>query len=110
VSDILEAVKDPALRARLSEIQKRLWEGMARIDSHHRLLGRPVVYHVIAGQTFEIVFNEVPSIEESEVLGVKQLIGEQCYCRVTPRTSETLTVRFVIPLKGREASGHGAPA
>jgi hypothetical protein len=71
---------------------------MAGVDAHHRLLGRPVVYHVIAGQTFEVVFGEVPSIEESEMLGVKQLIGEECYCRVTPRTAETLTVRFVVPL------------
>ncbi len=98
MSDVLEAVKDPHLRARLSEIQQRLRTGMAGVDAHHRLLGRPVVYHVIAGQTFEVVFGEVPSIEESEMLGVKQLIGEECYCRVTPRTAETLTVRFVVPL------------
>lgn len=107
MSDILEAVQDPMLRARLIEIQNRLREGMQRVDAHHRLLGKPVVYHVIAGQTFEIVFNEVPSIEESEVLGVKRLIGEECYCRVTPRTSETLTVRFVIPLTGGERSTKG---
>ena len=108
MSDILEAVQDPALRARLSEIQERLQSGMAGVDSHHRLLGRPATYHVISGQTFEIVFREVPSIEESEMLGVKRLIGEECYCRVTPRTAETLTVRFVVPLTGTErtATGH----
>ncbi len=102
MSDELEVVKDPLLRTRLTEIQTRLSEGMARVDAHHRLVGRPVAYHVIAGQTFEIVFSEVPSIDESEVLGVKGLIGEECYCSVTPRTAETLTVRFVIPLTGPE--------
>jgi hypothetical protein len=107
MSDVLDAVKDPAMRARLSEIQKRLQQGIPGVDAHHRLLGKPVVYHVIAGQTFEIVFSEVPSIDESEVLGVKQLIGEECYCRVTPRTAETLTVRFIMPLTGpdRRTSG-----
>lgn len=108
MSDVLEGVQDPVLRARLSEIQQRLQRGIAGVDSHHRLLGRPVAYHVIAGQTFEIVFSEVPSIEESEMLGVKQLIGEECYCCVTPRTAETLTVRFVVPLTSgeRTATGH----
>jgi len=85
---------------RLDEIQARLHEGLARVDPHQRLLGRPVSYQLIAGQTFEIVYRDVPRIDEAEVLGVKRLIGEQCFCSVTPQTAETLTVRFVVPLQG----------
>jgi len=98
VSESIAAVTDPVLRARLAEIQQRLQLGMAAVDTHHRLVGRPVVYRVIAGQTFEIEFKEVPSIDESEVMGVKRLIGEKCFCRVSPQTAENLTVRFVVPL------------
>lgn len=97
--DVPDAVVDPALRARLAEIQDCLGRRLDEIDPHHRLAGRPVSYHVIAGQTIEIVYRDVPSIDESEVLGIKRLIGRECYCRVTPQTSETLCVRFVIPLK-----------
>jgi len=91
-------VKDPALRERLSEIQARLAAGLVRIDPHHRLVGRPVTYQVIAGQTFEITYRDVARIEEAELMGVKKLIGQQCFCSVTPQTAETLTVRFVVPL------------
>jgi len=93
-------VTDPALRERLSEIQKRLGDSLARIDPHRRLAGRPVVYQVIAGQTLEITYRDVPRIDEAELMGVKRLIGEQCVCSITPQTAETLTVRFVVPLKG----------
>ena len=55
---------------------------------------------LIAGQTLELVFSEVPKIDEAEVLGVKRLIGQACYCSVTPATAETLTVKFVVPLSG----------
>ncbi len=93
-----ETVTDPALRRRLTQIQERLANELAKVDPHRRLLGRPVSYKVIAGQTFEISYREVPRIDEAEVLGVKRLIGEQCFCTVTPATAETLTVKFVVPL------------
>lgn len=97
MSDI---VSDARFRDRLSEIQARLQEGLAKVDPHHRLLGKPVTHRVVAGQTFVIEYREVPRIDESEVLGVKRLIGQDCHCQVTPQTAETLTVRFVIPLTG----------
>ncbi len=93
-------VTDPALREQLNGIQERLAAGLAKVDPHHRLLGRPVAYQVIAGQTFEITYRDVARIEEAELLGVKKLIGERCFCSVTPQTAETLTVRFVVPLRG----------
>ncbi len=96
--DTPDAVTDPALRARLNEIQERLATGLTNVDPHRRLTGRPVQYRIISGQTFEVVYREVPSIDDAEVLGVKRLIGHDCYCRVTPQTAETLTVRFVVPL------------
>ncbi len=94
-----DTVTDPVLRARLGEIQGRLRDRLSMVDPHQRLSGRPVTFHVIGGETIEIVYRDVPSIDESEVLGIKRLIGESCHCRVTPQTAETLTVRFVIPLK-----------
>jgi hypothetical protein len=69
------------------------------VDPHRRLVG-PVSYNVISGQTVEAVYREVPRIDEAVLLGVKRLIGEKCYCSVTPGTAKTLTVRFVVPLKG----------
>jgi hypothetical protein len=92
-------VTDPVLRERLLEIQRRLASDLVGVDPHHRLVGRPVTYNVISGQTFEVVYKDVARIDEAEVLGVKRLIGEQCFCSVIPQTAETLTVRFVIPLK-----------
>jgi hypothetical protein len=92
-------VSDPVLRERLTEIQRRLSEGLARVDPHHRLVGRPVAYQIIAGQTFEIVYRDVARVDEAELLGVKRLIGDQCFCTVIPQTAETLLVRFVVPLK-----------
>lgn len=92
-------VTDPELRARLKGIQNRLAQGLEHVDPHHRLLGRPVSYQVIAGQTFEIVFRDVMRIDESEILGVIRLIGSECHCSVTPQTAETLTVHFVVPLR-----------
>jgi len=101
VADVPDTVTDPVLRARLNEIQQRLHEGLSRVDVHHRLVGKPADFRVISGQTFEIVFKEVPSIDEAEIMGVKQLIGEKCYCHVFPQTAETLAVRFVLPLRRR---------
>jgi hypothetical protein len=94
-----EGVTDPVLRERLSSLCDRLTRGLEHVDPHHRLRGRPVSFRVIAGQTFEITFRDVARIDESEVLGVKRLIGDACHCSVTPQTAETLTVRFVVPLR-----------
>lgn len=96
-----EPVTDPVLRERLTQIRDRLRDGLPTVDPHHRLRDRPVSFKVIAGQTLEIVYRDVPRIDESEVLGVKHLIGETCFCSVLPRTAETLTVRFVVPLSER---------
>jgi len=90
----------PLLSAeQLSDIRHRLVDGLATIDPHHRLLGRPVSYRVLDGEVFEITFRDVSGIAEAEVLGVKKLIGAQCYCTVAPQTAESVTVRFVVPLK-----------
>src|SRR2546430_1772875 len=83
----------------LSDIRDVLVDGLAKIDPHHRLLGRPVSYRVLDGEVFEITFRDVSGIAEAEVLGVKKLIGAQCYCSVAPQTAESVTVRFVVPLK-----------
>jgi len=83
----------------LSDIRHRLADGLAKIDPHHRLLGRPVSYRVLDGEVFEITFRDVTGIAEAEVLGVKKLIGANCYCTVAPQTAESVTVRFVVPLK-----------
>ncbi len=96
-----ETVTDLTLRTRLTDVQRRLTEKLHTVDPHQRLAGRPVSYRVISGQTFEIVFTEVPSIDEADVTGVKRLIGGECFCSVTPHTAETVLVRFVVPLKGR---------
>lgn len=103
-----DAVTDPQLRARVNQIQQRLAASLESVDPHRRLTGRPVSYRVTSGQTLEILYKEVPSIDEAAVLGVKRLIGEECFCSVGPQTAETLTVRFVVPLRGRrETAGDG---
>jgi hypothetical protein len=84
---------------RITEVQRHLAQGLDRIDPHHRLVGRPVSYRVIDGETLEITFRDVAGIAEAEVLGVKQILGRDCYCTVAPQTAESVTVRFVIPLK-----------
>lgn len=83
----------------INDIQRRLADGLAGIDPHHRLLGRPVTYRVIDGQTLEITYRDVPGIAEAEVLGVKRVIGRECFCTVSPQTAESVTVRFVVPIK-----------
>ncbi len=87
------------LRATVDAIRKALDESLARIDPHHRLLGRPVTYRILDGATLEITYRDVAGIAETEVLGVKRLIGRECYCTVGPQTAETLTVRFVVSLR-----------
>jgi hypothetical protein len=84
--------------ARIAAIQRQLGESLARIDPHHRLLGRPTSYRVVDGHTLEITFRDVAGIAEAEVLGVKRLLGAECYCTVSPQTAEHVIVRFVVPL------------
>jgi hypothetical protein len=83
----------------INDIQRRLADGLAGIDPHHRLLGRPVTYRVIDGQALEITYRDVAGIAEAEVLGVKRVIGRECFCTVSPQTAESVTVRFVVPFK-----------
>ena len=83
----------------INELRRKLADGLAKIDPHHRLLGRPVSYRVVDGQMLEITFRDVAGIAEAEVLGVKRIIGEDCFCTVSPQTAEQLIVRFVVPLK-----------
>jgi hypothetical protein len=80
-------------------LQRRLADGLAQIDPHHRLLGRPVSYRVIDGRALEITYRDVAGIADAEVLGVKRLIGQDCSCSVSPQTAEQIIVRFVVPLK-----------
>jgi len=82
----------------INELRRKLAEGLAKIDPHHRLLGRPVTYRVVDGQMLEITFRDVAGIAEAEVLGVKRILGD-CFCSVSPQTAEQLIVRFVVPLK-----------
>ncbi|HEY6093083.1 MAG TPA: hypothetical protein VIV83_13900 [Gemmatimonadales bacterium] len=89
----------PSATDAISELQRKLAEGLARIDPHHRLLGRPVSYRVIDGRAIEITYRDVAGIAEAEVLGVKRIIGEDCFCTVSPQTAEQIIVRFVVPLK-----------
>ncbi len=101
MADAPHGVTDPELRERLNRIQQQLSTGLEGVDPHHKLAGRPATYRVIAGRTFEIVFRDVTSITEAEMLGLKRVIGEECYCSVEPQTAETVSVRVVVPLKAR---------
>lgn len=83
----------------INNLQRKLIEGLAKIDPHHRLLGRPVSYRVIDGRTLEITYRDVAGIADAELVGVKRILGEDCFCSVSPQTAEQLTVRFVVPLK-----------
>lgn len=83
----------------VNDLRRRLADGLATIDPHHRLLGRPVSYRVIDGQTLEITYRDVTGIADAEMLGVKRLIGQECFCTVSPQTAERLIVRFVVALK-----------
>jgi hypothetical protein len=85
--------------ARVDDVQRQLDQGLARIDPHHRLLGRPVSYRIVDGRTLEITFRDVAGIAEAEVLGVKKILGKDCYFTVSPHTAESVTVRFVVPLE-----------
>jgi len=82
----------------ITELQRRLAEGLAKIDPHHRLLGRPVSYRVIDGQMLEITYRDVAGIADAEVNGVKRIIGRDCSCSVSPQTAEQISVRFVVSL------------
>ena len=83
----------------INDLQRRLADGLAAIDPHHRLVGRPVSYRVIDGRALEITYRDVAGIADAEVLGVKRLLGHDSSCTVSPQTSERLIVRFVVPLK-----------
>ncbi|HLQ58268.1 MAG TPA: hypothetical protein VK113_02050 [Gemmatimonadales bacterium] len=83
----------------ISELQRKLADGLAKIDPHHRLLGRPVTYRVIDGQMLEITYRDVAGIADAEVNGVKRIIGRDCSCSVSPQTAEQISVRFVVPLR-----------
>jgi hypothetical protein len=58
-----------------------------------------VSYRVIDGRTLEVTYRDVAGIAEAEVLGVKRILGKECYCTVAPQTAESVTVRFVMPLE-----------
>ena len=83
----------------ITELQRRLADGLAKIDPHHRLLGRPVSYRVIDGQMLEITYRDVAGIADAEVNGVKRIVGRDCSCSVSPQTAEQISVRFVVSLK-----------
>jgi hypothetical protein len=83
----------------ITELQRKLADGLAKIDPHHRLLGRPVSYRLIDGQMLEITYRDVAGIADAEVNGVKRIIGRDCSCSVSPQTAEQISVRFVVPLK-----------
>src|SRR5207237_8467995 len=40
----------------IDDLRRRLTDGLAQIDPHHRLLGRPVSYRVIDGHMLEITY------------------------------------------------------
>lgn len=83
----------------IGDLQRKLADGLARIDPHHRLLGRPVTYRVIDGRTLEVTYRDVAGIADAELIGVKRLIGPDCSCSISPQTAEQIIVRFVVPLK-----------
>ena len=88
--------RQAAALERLGEVRRRLTDGLARIDPHHRLAGRPVSYRAIDGATLEIVWRDVPSITDAELHGLKRLIGGESACTVSPQTAETVTLRVVV--------------
>ena len=89
----------PASPEAISELQRRLSDGLSKIDPHHRLLGRPVSYRVIDGKALEITYRDVAGIADAEVLGVKRIIGQDCSCTISPQGAERIIVRFVVQLK-----------
>lgn len=80
----------------LRQVRSRLEDGLARLDQHHRLRRRPMTCRITAPRTIEIVYRDVTRIEESELLGLKKVLGTACYCSIEPQTAETLTVRIVV--------------
>ena len=83
----------------ITELQKKLADGLAKIDPHQRLLGRPVSYRVIDGKALEITYRDVAGIADAELLGVKRIIGQDCSCSISPQGAERIIVRFVVQLK-----------
>jgi hypothetical protein len=89
----------PASPEAITDLQRRLADGLSKIDPHHRLLGRPVSYRVIDGKALEITYRDVAGIADAEVLGVKRIIGQDCSCSISPQGAERIIVRFVVQLK-----------
>ncbi|HYK10946.1 MAG TPA: hypothetical protein VEV39_09110 [Gemmatimonadales bacterium] len=86
------------MMADTESLRRRLAEGLRLIDPHHRLRDRPVKFRQIDARTIEIIYRDVTGIAEAEVLGIKRIIGRECFCVVEPQTAETITVRFVVPV------------
>lgn len=92
-------VKSQATDTRILAIRQSLATGLAKVDPYHRLRDRPVRFQLTAGQTLEIAFDDVPSIGDTEINGVKKLLGGKSFCSVSPQSRERLTVRFVLSLE-----------
>jgi hypothetical protein len=88
---------ESTIAERAAAIRRRLCEGLAGADPHHRILGRPVTYRVDDG-ALEITYRDVPSIADAEIAALKRLIGGECSCTVSPQTAETVMVRLVAVL------------
>ncbi|MDH5804319.1 MAG: hypothetical protein OEZ54_03970 [Gemmatimonadota bacterium] len=86
------------VQPKIQEIRTRLEAGLAQVDPHKRLSSAKVSYNVVSGSTLEISFSQVARIDEAEVLGVKKLVGKECFCRVKPESADSLLVKFVVPL------------
>jgi hypothetical protein len=96
---VSDGVRNQAAETRIHEIKRSLATGLAKVDPYHRLRDRPVRFQMTAGQTLEIAFDDVPSIGDTEINGVKKLLGGKSFCSVSPRSRERLTVRFVLSLE-----------
>ena len=83
---------------RAAEIQRRLTDGLARVDPHHRLAGRPVTYRVLDGRMLEITYRDVAGVTDAELAAVQRVIGTKCSATVSPQTAENVMVRFVAEL------------
>ncbi len=86
-------------RDQVDVLRKRLDGSFQNVDPHRRLAGRPVTFRVIAGRTLQITYRDVLRVDEAELAGVQKLLGEGAAFSVTPQTAETMTVRFVVPLR-----------
>src|SRR2546430_10286159 len=81
----------------ISDLQRKLAEGLAKIDPHHRLLGRPVTYRVIDGKMLEITYRDLAGIADAELLGWNRIVGQDCPCSLSPQTAERDGVSSGLP-------------